>query len=150
MAALTRLAYSGWHVRLIYRSVSSTPLVPAGWRRGTGRGGTVSTTGEQSTGTIYEQIQASSEFAELRSKLRRFVFPMSAAFLIWYLLYVLLASYAPGFMAIKVLGNINIGLIFGLLQFVSTFVITTIYVRYANRHLDPAAAHLRERIEAGS
>jgi uncharacterized membrane protein (DUF485 family) len=150
VAALTRLAYSGPRVRFIYRSVSSTPLVPAGWRRGTGRGGTVSTTGEQSTGTIYEQIQASSEFAELRSKLRRFIFPMSAAFLIWYLLYVLLASYAPGFMAIKVLGNINIGLLFGLLQFVSTFVITTIYVRYANRHLDPAAAALRERIEASS
>jgi len=110
----------------------------------------VSTTGEQSTGTIYEQIQASSEFVELRSKLRRFIFPMSAAFLIWYLLYVLLASYAPGFMAIKVLGNINVGLIFGLLQFVSTFLITTIYVRYANRHLDPAAASLRERIEASS
>ena len=110
----------------------------------------MSTTGEQSTGTIYEQIQASSEFVELRSKLRRFIFPMSAAFLIWYLLYVLLASYAPGFMAIKVLGNINIGLIFGLLQFVSTFVITTIYVSYANRHLDPAAARLRERIEASS
>jgi uncharacterized membrane protein (DUF485 family) len=49
-----------------------------------------------------------------------------------------------------VLGNINIGLIFGLLQFVSTFVITTIYVSYANRHLDPAAARLRERIEASS
>ncbi len=110
----------------------------------------MSTTGERSTGTIYEQIQASSEFAELRSKLRRFVFPMSAAFLIWYLAYVLLASYAPGFMAIKVLGNINIGLVLGLLQFVSTFVITTIYVSYANKHLDPAAAHLRERIEAAS
>ena len=110
----------------------------------------MSTTGEQSTGTIYEQIQASSEFVELRSKLRRFIFPMSAAFLIWYLLYVLLASYAPGFMAIKVLGNINVGLLFGLLQFVSTFVITTIYVSYANRHLDPAAARLRERIEADS
>ena len=108
----------------------------------------MSTTGERSTGTIYEQIQASSEFAELRAKLRRFVFPMSAAFLIWYLAYVLLASYAPGFMAIKLAGNITVGLIFGLLQFVSTFVITTIYVRYANRHLDPAAASLRERIEA--
>lgn len=110
----------------------------------------VSTTGERSTGTIYEQIQASSEFVELRARLRRFIFPMSAAFLIWYLLYVLLASYAPGFMAIKVVGNINVGLIFGLLQFVSTFVITTVYVRYANRHLDPAAARLRDRIEAAS
>ena len=65
----------------------------------------MSTTGEQSTGTIYEQIQASSEFAELRSKLRRFIFPMSAAFLIWYLLYVLLASYAPGFITTGILAT---------------------------------------------
>ncbi|MCU1665998.1 MAG: clumping factor, partial [Pseudonocardia sp.] len=99
----------------------------------------MSTTGERSTGTIYEQVQASPEFADLRSRLRRFVFPMSIAFLAWYLAYVLLASYARGFMAIKVFGNINVGLIIGLLQFVSTFAITTIYVRYANKHLDPAA-----------
>jgi uncharacterized membrane protein (DUF485 family) len=107
----------------------------------------VSTTGERSTGTIYEQVQASPEFADLRSRLRRFVFPMSIAFLAWYLAYVLLASYARGFMAIKVFGNINVGLIIGLLQFVSTFAITTIYVRYANKHLDPAAEKIRQQIE---
>jgi uncharacterized membrane protein (DUF485 family) len=76
------------------------------------------------------------------------VFPMSIAFLAWYLAYVLLASYAPGFMAIKVFGNINVGLIIGLLQFVSTFAITTIYVRYANKHLDPAAEKIRQQIES--
>jgi uncharacterized membrane protein (DUF485 family) len=107
----------------------------------------VSTTGERSTGTIYEQVQGSPEFADLRSRLRRFVFPMSAAFLIWYLVYVLLASYAPEFMATKVAGNINVGLIIGLLQFVSTFVIATVYVRYASRNLDPAAERIRKRIE---
>jgi uncharacterized membrane protein (DUF485 family) len=112
----------------------------------------VSTTNERpgesvGSGTVYEQVQASPEFADLRSRLRRFVFPMSAVFLVWYLVYVLLASYAPAFMAIKVVGNINVGLIIGLLQFVSTFVITTLYVRFANKHLDPAAAAIRERIE---
>jgi uncharacterized membrane protein (DUF485 family) len=107
----------------------------------------VSTTGERSTRTIYEEVQASSEFADLRSRLRKFVFPMSAAFLIWYLAYVLLASFAPGFMAIKLVGNINVGLVIGLLQFVTTFLITTLYVRYANNHLDPAAERLRRRIE---
>lgn len=107
----------------------------------------MSTTGEHSAGTIYQEIQASPEFADLRSRLRRFVFPMSAAFLIWYLVYVLLASYAPAFMAIKVSGNFNVGLIIGLLQFVSTFLITTIYVRYAAKHIDPAAEALRRRIE---
>ena len=64
---------------------------------------------------------------------------MSAAFLVWYLAYVLLASYARDFMAVKLFGNINVGLVIGLLQFVTTFAITTIYVRYANKHLDPAA-----------
>jgi uncharacterized membrane protein (DUF485 family) len=92
-------------------------------------------------------MQATPEFADLRRRLRRFVFPMSVAFLVWYLVYVLLASYAPDFMAIKVFGNINIGLIIGLLQFVTTFVITTVYVRYANQHLDPAAEKIREQIE---
>ncbi|WP_214365792.1 DUF485 domain-containing protein [Pseudonocardia sp. H11422] len=110
----------------------------------------MSTTGERSTGTIYEQVQDSPEFADLRRRLRNFVFPMSVAFLLWYLAYVLLASYAPGFMATKVLGNINIGLIIGLLQFVTTFAITTVYVRYANKHLDPAAERLREQIESAT
>lgn len=112
----------------------------------------MSTTGERSTGyiegrTVYQEVQDSDEFAALRSRLRRFVFPMSAAFLIWYFAYVLLASYARGFMAIPVAGNINMGLVIGLLQFVTTFAITTFYVRYANRHLDPAAERIRLRIE---
>ncbi|MFC4944843.1 DUF485 domain-containing protein [Pseudonocardia sp. GCM10023141] len=110
----------------------------------------MSTTGEHSTGTIYQEIQRSPEFVDLRRRLRRFVFPMSAAFLIWYLVYVLLASYAPAFMAIKITGNINVGLIIGLLQFVSTFLITTIYVRYATKHIDPAAKRLREHIEGAA
>lgn len=110
----------------------------------------MSSTGERSTGTVYEQMQATPEFADLRSRLRRFIFPMSALFLAWYLLYVVLASYAPEFMAIKVVGNINVGLIIGLLQFVSTFVITTLYVRFANKHIDPAAEALRERIEGAA
>jgi uncharacterized membrane protein (DUF485 family) len=72
---------------------------------------------------------------------------MSAAFLVWYLAYVLLASYAPELMATKVLGNVNVGLVVGLLQFVSTFAITTAYVRFANRHIDPAAERIRHQIE---
>jgi uncharacterized membrane protein (DUF485 family) len=97
--------------------------------------------------TLHERMQATPEFAELRSRLRRFVFPMSAAFMLWYLGYVLLASYAPEFMAIPVLGNINAGLVIGLLQFVTTFVITGLYVRYADTRLDPVAEQIRTRME---
>ncbi len=95
-------------------------------------------------------IQQSAEFVELRRRLRVFVFPMTAAFLVWYLLYVLLSDYAHDFMGTKVFGNINIGLIFGLLQFVSTFVITSLYVRYADRKLDPLAEKIRHDVEGGA
>jgi uncharacterized membrane protein (DUF485 family) len=95
----------------------------------------------------WERIRDEPEFQELRRRLRSFVFPMTGLFLAWYLLYVLLASYAPSFMAIKLVGNINVGLVFGLLQFVSTFVIAFIYSRYADKHFDPTADRIRHRLE---
>ena len=98
-------------------------------------------------GTPYEEVQASDEFAQLRSRFRRFVFPVTVGFLVWYFLFVVLSAYAPSFMATKVIGTINIGLIFGLLQFVSTFAITVAYMRWADREFDPTADALRERIE---
>ncbi|RZQ62122.1 DUF485 domain-containing protein [Amycolatopsis suaedae] len=95
----------------------------------------------------WERVQASPEFARLRRRLRVFIFPMTVLFLGWYLLYVVLADYAHGFMSTKLIGNINVGLVFGLLQFVSTFLITWLYVRYADKHLDPVADKIREEIE---
>ena len=98
--------------------------------------------------TGYTSIQQTPEFAELRSRFRRFVFPLTALFLVWYFLYVLLSSYAPEFMAHKLFGNITTGLVLGLLQFVSTFAITMLYARWADRTFDPAAAELAERVLA--
>ncbi len=97
----------------------------------------------------YLQMQGSAEFAELRRRFRRFVFPMTAAFLAWYVAYVLLATYAHDFMNIAVIGNLSIGFVLGLGQFVSTFAITAAYVRWANRRLDPAAERLRRDFESG-
>ncbi|RSM69038.1 DUF485 domain-containing protein [Kibdelosporangium aridum] len=95
----------------------------------------------------WREVQDSADFAELRRRLRRFIFPMTGLFLVWYLVYVLLADYAHGFMSTRLFGNINVALVLGILQFVSTFVITMLYVRYANRHLDPQAEKIREEIE---
>ncbi|HWD05045.1 MAG TPA: DUF485 domain-containing protein [Amycolatopsis sp.] len=85
-------------------------------------------------------IQAAPEFRLLRRGRRRFVFPMSAAFLAWYLLYVLLADYAHGFMSVRMWGSITVGLVLGLAQFVTTGVVTALYVRFARRKLDPLVA----------
>ncbi|HEY8532403.1 MAG TPA: DUF485 domain-containing protein [Micromonospora sp.] len=97
----------------------------------------------------YLAVQNSDEFAQLRKALRRFVFPMTVAFFLWYALYVILSAYARGFMTIKVVGNINVALIFGLLQFVSTFLIAWFYSRYAGRTLDPVADRIRSELENG-
>lgn len=98
-------------------------------------------------GAQYLAMQASPEFQDLRQRLRRFVFPMSAFFLIWYALYVILGAFAHDFMATKVWGDINVGLLIGLGQFLTTFVITGLYVRYANRVIDPRATAIRGELE---
>jgi uncharacterized membrane protein (DUF485 family) len=95
----------------------------------------------------FEEVQATEQFKELRKRHRSFVFPMAIAFLLWYFAYVLLADYAVDFMSTKVWGNINVGLIMGLLQFITTFAITGWYVSYCNRKLDPIAAEIRHGIE---
>ncbi len=102
------------------------------------------------TGQQFLETQASPEFQELRSRLRRSVFPMTAVFVLWYALYVVPGAFAHDFMAIRVFGNINMGLIIGLGQFVTTFVITGLYVRFANRELDPRATAIREELEGGA
>jgi uncharacterized membrane protein (DUF485 family) len=98
----------------------------------------------------FEKVQQEPKFQELRRRHRSFVFPMAIAFLLWYFAYVLLADYAHDFMSIKVIGNINVGLILGLLQFVSTFAITMWYVSFANKKLDPIAAEMRSELETAA
>ena len=90
---------------------------------------------------------ASPDFAKLRHALRSFVFPTTVGFLVWYFTYVLCAAFARDFMNIKVIGEFNIGLIFGLLQFVTTFLIALFYARHMNSKFDPEADKLRDEIE---
>lgn len=96
----------------------------------------------------FRAVQSTEQFQELRRTHRSFVFPFTVVFLVWYFLYVILAAYFPEFMSIPVFGNVNLGILIGLLQFVSTFVITGLYVAFANRRLDPKATAIRDELEA--
>ena len=62
---------------------------------------------------------------------------MTVAFFLWYALYVVLSAYARDFMGTKVVGNINVALVFGLLQFVTTFLIAWLYARFAEPQARP-------------
>ena len=100
------------------------------------------------TADEFSAVADSAEFAELRHRFRSFAFPMSAAFLAWYFAYVLLSVFASDFMATPVIGNLNLGMILGLAQFVTTFAITALYIRHARKNLDPLANKLRAEMEA--
>lgn len=85
----------------------------------------------------FAAIAASPEFQDLRRRQRRFIFPMTSLFLLWYIGFVVLAAYLPELMAVRVVGMINVGLLLGLAQFLSTLLITALYVRFATRVIDP-------------
>lgn len=97
----------------------------------------------------YEMVLASREFRTLRRRFGSSAVPLCVLFLGWYFLFVIAAAFAPGFMRITVVGDVNIGLCFGGLQFVSTFAICVGYSRWTRRKLDPLSERVRQRLEKG-
>ncbi|MFI8826697.1 DUF485 domain-containing protein [Streptomyces sp. NPDC053431] len=95
------------------------------------------------TADIYLEVQRSPAFQEVRGRYRRFVFPAAAAFLLWYLAYVVAATAAPGLMARPVAGAVNVAMVAGLAQFATTFLLTWAYARHARLRRDRAALELR-------
>ncbi|MFE3096259.1 DUF485 domain-containing protein [Streptomyces sp. NPDC059248] len=104
----------------------------------------------QPTTESFAEMQRSAEFGELRRSYRSFAFPLTIAFVAWYLVYVLLSNYAGDFMGTKLFGNINVALVLGLAQFLTTFLIAWWYARHAARELDPKAEAIKARMEAGA
>ncbi|MEG9512521.1 DUF485 domain-containing protein [Saccharopolyspora indica] len=92
----------------------------------------------------FRTIEESPEFRALRRRLKWFVFPATAFFLIWYIGYVAVAAYAREFMARPLIGEINVGLVLGVAQFITTVGLTMLYLRFARRHIDPKVDELRQ------
>ncbi|MFK4065343.1 DUF485 domain-containing protein [Streptomyces sp. NPDC029674] len=92
---------------------------------------------------IYLEVQRSDAFQEVRGRYRRFVVPASVFFFTWYVAYVVAATAAPGLMAHPVAGAVNVGMLAGLGQFLTTFLLTWAYARHARLRRDRAALDLR-------
>lgn len=99
------------------------------------------------TAEDFRNMRNSPQFAELRGAYRNFSFPMTVAFFAWFMAYILAACFAPEFMGKEIFGGWNVALVFGILQFVTTFAITWVYVGYANKNIEPRAAAIREELE---
>lgn len=92
---------------------------------------------------VYLQVQRSAAFQEVRSRYRRFVVPAVVVFCAWYVAYVVTATTAPDLMARPVSGAVNVGMLAGLGQFLTTFLLTWAYARHARLRRDRAALELR-------
>ena len=92
---------------------------------------------------VYAEVHGSAAFQEVRRRYRRFVFPAAALFLLWYLVYVVAATTAPGLMGRPVVGALNVAMLAGLAQFATTFLLTWAYARHARLRRDRVALELR-------
>lgn len=97
---------------------------------------------------VWEETQASPEFQALKKKFRGFAFPVTILFLAWYFGYILLTAFARDWVSTEIVegSNINIAIVLGVLQFVSTFLIAWLYERHSSKHLDAASDALRDKV----
>lgn len=120
----------------------------------TDRSGTPPDLANQADGPIpesaYIAMHSDPRFIELKKRLYTFIFPMSIVFMAWYVLYVFMSGFGRDIMGTVLFGNINAALVFGLLQFVSTFGIAILYTRYARKKLDPNAVELCAELQNGN
>lgn len=96
---------------------------------------------------VWEATQSSSKFQKLKKSYRGFAFPLTLAFLVWYFLYVILTAFAREWISTPVFGNVNIALILGVLQFVSTFAIAWLYERHSSHKLDAPSEEIKHEVE---
>ncbi|TDC61979.1 DUF485 domain-containing protein [Actinomadura sp. GC306] len=91
----------------------------------------------------YASIAGYERFQLLKGRVRRAALLVGTVFLGWYFVYVGLSAFARDFMARPVFGHVNVALLLGVLQVLSTFTLAWAYVAYARRRLDPLAGELR-------
>jgi uncharacterized membrane protein (DUF485 family) len=103
----------------------------------------------------YVAISQDERFILLRRKIGQIISLTVGLLIGWYFLYVISAVFAPGLMRHRLAGNINVALVFGVLEFAFTFFLARRYTRYSREVLDPLTAQIvadadrRTRTEAG-
>ena len=84
-------------------------------------------------------IERSQEFRDLVKRRRSFVIPATIFFLVYYMAFIIVAGYAPDFMAESVYQGLTVGYCYALTQFVMVFVLGIWYLRKSEKEFDPLA-----------
>ena len=84
------------------------------------------------TQSQWDRIAESRAFKDLLATKKSFIVPAFIFFVVYYFALPILVGYAPNFMKIKVIGNVNIAYLFALSQFFVAWIIAALYVKAAN------------------
>ena len=108
--------------------------MPDAPRQSSSEGGRVSTSEDRYTGTKsqWDRIANSQPFKDLMATKKVFVVPAFVFFVLYYFALPVLVGYAPHFMSIKVIGEVNLAYLFALSQFFVAWIIAGLYVKAAN------------------
>ena len=82
--------------------------------------------------------------ARLAARRWRIALVLTAAMLAVYFGFILLIAFDKRLMGSAVAGRLTLGILLGVLVIVSAWLLTWIYVRWANRHYDAALRGLSE------
>jgi uncharacterized membrane protein (DUF485 family) len=80
---------------------------------------------------------------ELARRRRRVAAWLTAAMLVVYFTFILLIAFDKTLMGRKLADGLSLGILLGVIVIFATWILTWIYVRWANHHYEPAARQLR-------
>jgi uncharacterized membrane protein (DUF485 family) len=100
----------------------------------------------QASQSTWDKIAESTEFQDLMATKRIFIVPAFIFFVVYYFALPVLVGYAPQFMSIKVMGEVNLAYLFALSQFFVAWIIAGLYVKAAG-DFDRLAKDILNRAE---
>jgi len=98
--------------------------------------------------SVWDRIATSNEFKDLMATKKIFIVPAFIFFLVYYFALPVLVGYAPKFMAMKVIGQVNLAYLFALSQFFMAWIIAALYVKAAD-NFDRLAKDILEKADKG-
>lgn len=97
----------------------------------------------------WSAISKTPTFIKLRRKKNFFLFSLWLIGSLPYLLLILAAAYAPGLLRERVVGRMNIGYLFCMLQFFSMIGISIYYHYRTSRDFDPITSEFVAKVHSG-
>jgi uncharacterized membrane protein (DUF485 family) len=70
----------------------------------------------------------------------RFLVPMTIIFMVGYIGLTVMAGFAKGLMAVKIVGSLNLGFALIGLNYILSWILALVYERIANKIFDPLAS----------